>query len=90
VAKDDPSTDRERDTLLLAGQLIADAGTGPIITSLRDRRHGPERVRDALTLLAELDPDLIVQLALDALIHAHSAIPPPLDQPAGPHATRQN
>jgi hypothetical protein len=86
VAKDDPSTDQERDTLLLARQMIADAETGPIITSLRDRRNGAERVRDALTLLAELDPDLIVQVALDALIYAHSPAPPPV----GSHAARQN
>jgi hypothetical protein len=90
VARDDPSTDRERDSLLLAGQLIADAGNGPIITSLRDRCHGPERVRDALTLLAELDPDLIVQVALDALIHAHATTPPPLDQAAGSQQTLQS
>jgi hypothetical protein len=71
VANEDQPTDAERDALRLARRLVADADTGPLITSLRDRRDGPERVRDALVLLAELDPDRIVQVALDALMRAH-------------------
>jgi hypothetical protein len=70
VAEDDQPTADER-ALSLARQLVADADTGPLITALRDGRNGSEFVRNALTLLADFDPDLIVQVALDALIQAH-------------------
>jgi hypothetical protein len=71
MANDDPQTADEEQTLSLVRQQRAEVDTAALITSLQDGRQGPERVRDALTLLAELDPDLIVQIALDALIQAH-------------------
>ena len=71
MANDDPQTADEEQTLSLVRQQRAEVDTAALITSLQDGRRGPERVRDALTLLAELDPDLIVQIALDALIQAH-------------------
>jgi hypothetical protein len=76
VATDDQPTAEERAALSLARRLVADGDTGPLVTSLRDGHDGPERVRDALTFLAELDPDLIVQVALDALIEARVNDPP--------------
>lgn len=75
VATDDKPSDEEREALALAHQLVADGDTGPLITSLREGRDGPERVRSALVFLGELDPDLIVQVALDALIQAHVSKP---------------
>jgi hypothetical protein len=75
VAADDEPTAEEREALALARRLIASADTGPLIASLRAGDGGPERARDALALLAELDPDLIVQVALDALIQAHLSDP---------------
>jgi hypothetical protein len=83
VASEDQPTDAEREALSLARGLAADVDAGPLITSLADGHDGPERVRDALTLLAELDPDLIVQVALDALIQAH------LHDPATARQTRR-
>lgn len=83
VTADDQPTAEERAALTLARQLVADADIGPLIAALRDGDGGPERVRDALTLLAELDPDVIVQVALDALVQAH------LNDPAAAHQTRR-
>jgi hypothetical protein len=40
----------------------------PLVQVLRDAHVGPERARDALRLLGELDLDLLVQVALDTLI----------------------
>jgi hypothetical protein len=71
MAHDDPPTAEEEQALALVRQLRADGDTAALITSLRDGHQGHERVRDALTLLAELDADLVVQVALDALIQAH-------------------
>jgi hypothetical protein len=82
VSTDEQPTAAEREALALARRLVADGDTGPLITSLRDGRDGPERVRNALTFIAELDPDLIVQVALAALIQAHG------DDPAAARRTR--
>ncbi|HEX7297646.1 MAG TPA: hypothetical protein VF257_01485 [Solirubrobacteraceae bacterium] len=80
---DESLTARERATLTLVTQLRADGDTASLIASLREDHDGPERVRDVLALLAELDPELIVQVALDALIQAHA------DDPLGARQTRR-
>jgi hypothetical protein len=85
VVDHDPPIAEEEQTLSLVRRLRADGDTAPIIASLRDGDRGPERVRDALTVLAELDLDLIVQVALDSLIEAHLNDPPALDKRAGSH-----
>jgi hypothetical protein len=82
MARDDQPTTDEL-ALSLARRLVADADTEPLIAALRDGRDGPECVRDALVFLADFDPDLIVQVALDALIHAH------LSDPAGARQARR-
>lgn len=83
MVNDDPPTADEEQTLSLVRRLRADADIEPLVASLRDGHQGPERVRDALILLAELDPNLIVQVALDALIQAH------LNDPSGARQTRR-
>jgi hypothetical protein len=82
MGSDDQPTADEL-ALSLARKLIGDADTGPLIAALRDGRDGPECVRDALTFLADFDPELIVQVALDALIQAH------LNDPAGARQARR-
>ena len=74
MAYENPS-ERERDTVFLVGLLRATADTGPLVSLLRGADGGPERARDALSLLGELDRELLVQVALDALIDANVADP---------------
>ena len=83
MASPDQPTAQERATMALVARLHADGDTASLIALLHDGHEGPERVRDALILLAELDPELMVQVALDALIQAH------LDDPAGAPQTRR-
>lgn len=73
MASDDPPIAHEDEVLALVQRLRADGDTAPLITVLQDGPEGPERVRDALAILADLDPELIVQVALDALVLAHGA-----------------
>lgn len=67
----DEPTDEERETLALVTGLRAYGDVAALVALVQGGDGGPERARDALTVLAELDPELIVQVALDALIHAH-------------------
>jgi hypothetical protein len=83
VAGDDPPIAHEDEVLSLVRELRADADTTPLIALLQSGRDGPERVRDALIVLAELDPELIVQIALDALLGAH------VDDDRTTHQTRR-
>ncbi|HEX6745095.1 MAG TPA: hypothetical protein VF087_12805 [Solirubrobacteraceae bacterium] len=71
----DEPTDQERATIALLAGLRADGDAAALIALLQDGREGPARVRDALIVLADLDPELIVQLALDALIEAYVGDP---------------
>jgi hypothetical protein len=66
----DLSTD-ERATLELVTQLVASESLDPLIARLRDGDVGPGGARDALRVIAELDPDLLVQVTLDNLITTH-------------------
>ncbi len=61
-------TPDERQTLDLIHALKLTGNLHPLIKVLRDGDVGPERARDALRLLGELDLDLLVQVALDTLI----------------------
>ena len=52
----------------LVQRLIATGHLGPLVESLRDGAHGHEDAREALRLLVELDPERLVQLALDSVV----------------------
>jgi hypothetical protein len=83
VASDDQPIANEDEVLALVRKLRADGDTTPVIALLKDGPDGPERVRDALTILAEIDPELIVQVVLDALLRAH------LDDDGAAHQPRR-
>jgi hypothetical protein len=69
VAVSEVPTPEERETALLVEVLRETGNLRPLVTVLRDDDGGPERARDALLLLGELDLELLVQIALDTLIH---------------------
>ena len=70
-------TPEEVETIALVNELTATGNLGPLIGLLQDGDGGPERARDALCLLGELDLNLLVQIALDTMIDGH------LDDPSG-------
>jgi len=74
MAYESPSQ-QERETIALVGLLRACGSTTSLVDLLRGADGGPERARDALSLLGELDRELLVQVALDALIDANVADP---------------
>ncbi len=74
MAYETPS-EQERDTIALVGLLRASGNATPLVDLLRGAGAGPGRARDALSLLGELDRELLVQVALDALIDANVADP---------------
>jgi hypothetical protein len=59
----------EEETLELVNTLVETGNLHPLIRRLRSAEVGPERARDALLVLGDLDLELLVQLALDSLIH---------------------
>jgi hypothetical protein len=73
----------EHATLELVTQLVASGNLHPLIARLRDGEIGPESTRDALRILAEFDPDLMVQITLDGLITTY------LEDPGLAHQTRR-
>ncbi len=73
----------EQTTMDLAGQLRDSGNLHPLIARLRDGEIGPERARDALLVLADLDVDLLVQITLDGLITTY------LDDPGIAHQSRR-
>jgi hypothetical protein len=81
VAYVDDLPSEERTTIELAGQLRDSGNLHPLIARLRDGEVGPERARDALRLLGELDLDLLVQITLDGLITAYLEDPGLAHQP---------
>jgi hypothetical protein len=62
-------TPEERKTFELVKALRETGNLRPLVAVLRNPDGGPERARDALLLLAELDPELLAQVALDTMIH---------------------
>ncbi|HTP18969.1 MAG TPA: hypothetical protein VMJ65_05155 [Solirubrobacteraceae bacterium] len=62
----------EHETVELAAQL-GESGRepSPLIVRLREGEVGPERAREVLRALAELDVDLLVQITLDGLISVY-------------------
>ena len=71
MSDSDQPTDQERETLALVTRLRGEGDVAALVALLQGGERGRERARDALTVLAELDPEVIVQVALDALIHGH-------------------
>jgi hypothetical protein len=67
----DDLSPEERATVELATQLVDSGNLHPLIARLRDGDIGPESARDALRILGQLDPDLLVQITLDGLITAY-------------------
>lgn len=58
----------EPKTAELVKALRAPGNLRPLVSVLRDSDGGPERARDALLMLGELDLALLVQVALGTLI----------------------
>ena len=77
----DDLSSNERATAQLAAQLRDSANLHPLIARLRKGEVGPERARDVLRTLAELDIDLLVQITLDGLISAYLEDPGLAHQP---------
>ena len=75
MAAEEALTAEERETLELVQELIAGGNLHPLIARLRAGETGPERARDALTILGDLDRQLLVQVALDTLIDQYVADP---------------
>lgn len=73
----------EAQTLELVSALISTGNLHPLVQRLREAQLGPERARDALRVLGDLDLDLLVQLALDTLIDQY------VDDPGIAHQTRR-
>jgi hypothetical protein len=71
----------ERTATKLAAQLRDSGNLHPLIARLRKGELGPERARNALRILAELDIDLLVQITLDALISVYLEDPGLAHQP---------
>ena len=69
----DELTPEERTTAELVDRLRESGNVLPMLELLHSGEGGPELVRDALSLLGELDPPLLVQVTLDAIISAHVA-----------------
>jgi hypothetical protein len=83
VASSEAPTPEERQTADLVKALRATGNLHPLVAVLREPDGGPERARDALMLLGELDLELLVQVALDTLIDEH------VDDPAKARQTRR-
>ena len=66
---------QERETIALVGLLESERQRHVARRPPSRCGGGPERARDALSLLGELDRELLVQVALDALIDANVADP---------------
>jgi hypothetical protein len=83
VASSEGATPQEQQTAELVKALRATGNLRPLVAVLRDPDGGPERARDALLLLGELDLELLVQVALDTLIDDY------VEDPALAHQTRR-
>jgi len=83
MAASEEATPEERETAELVKALRETGNLRPLVAVLRDGDGGGERARDALELLGELDPELLVQIALDTLIDDY------VDDPALAQQTRR-
>lgn len=81
MAADEELTADERETLDLVRDLVKSGNLHPLIERLRTGDTGPERARDALKTLGDLELDLLVQLALDTLIDLYVEDPGLAHQP---------
>lgn len=75
MVEPDGLTPDEQRTADLVDRLRETGNLHPLLDALRGGQAGPERARDALQLLGELDLQLLVQVALDTLISDHLADP---------------
>jgi hypothetical protein len=76
-------TPEEYETAELIKALRATGNLRPLVAVLRNADGGPERARDALLMLGELDLELLVQIALDTMIHDY------VEDPGLAHQTRR-
>jgi hypothetical protein len=83
VASSEAPTPEELQTADLVKTLRTTGNLHPLVALLRAPDGGPERARDALLLLGELDLELLVQVALDTLIEEH------VEDPARARQTRR-
>jgi hypothetical protein len=83
VASSEAPTPEELQAADLVKALRATGNMHPLVAVLREGDGGPERARDALMLLGELDLELLVQVALDTLIEEH------VEDPARARQTRR-
>lgn len=83
MAAPESPTPQELATAELVKTLRATGNLRPLVGVLREEESGPERARDALLLLGELDLELLVQVALDTLIDDY------VSDPALAHQTRR-
>lgn len=81
MASDDDVSSDEQLTIDLVKDLQESGNLHPLIARLRDGEVGPEHARDALRVLFELDPDLLVQVTLDGLIEQYLVDPGLAHQP---------
>jgi hypothetical protein len=83
MAVSEVPTPEERGTFELVDALRATGNLRPLVAVLRNADGGAECARDALLLLAELDPELLAQIALDTMIHGY------VEDPGLAHQTRR-
>lgn len=81
---DSELTPAERSNVDLVQRLVATGNLRPLIEALRNGDRGPEDARDALRLLADLDVDRLVQVALDTLITEY------VEDPGMAHQSRRH
>jgi hypothetical protein len=74
-------TPEELETAELIKALRTTGNLRPLVAVLRNADGGPERARDALLMLGELDVELLVQIALDTMIHDYVEDPGLAHQP---------
>ena len=75
MTADEMSAD-EQETLALVDVVLRTGSLRPVITLLHGTTGGEDRARDALTVLGELDLDVLVQLALDTLADGRVEVGP--------------
>ena len=69
--RSDRLTAAEHASAAMAHKLMETGDLGPLIQALRDGEQGREGAREVLQVMVELDPDQLVQVALDTLMDEH-------------------